>query len=84
LGALSYASQQFDGCCAETAYTECLHLDMKVELLRSAATAAVDAEAAAAAYRPAVPETPPTQAVLRTLPASGDFPGAQFRLAGDR
>jgi hypothetical protein len=31
-----------------------------------------------------VPEMPKTEAVLRTLPPSGDFPGAQFRLAGDR
>ncbi len=70
---------------AETAYTECLVLDKKEELLRAAASSSgADVAAELAAYSPAVPAMPPTEAVLRTLPAHGDFPGAQFRLAGDR
>ena len=31
-----------------------------------------------------LPEFPDTRAVLKTLPASESFPGAQYRLAGDR
>lgn len=70
---------------AETAYKECLAMDKKEELLRAAASSgSANLEAALAAYSPAVPAMPPTEAVLRTLPAQGDFPGAQFRLAGDR
>ncbi|KAK9905055.1 hypothetical protein WJX75_008745 [Coccomyxa subellipsoidea] len=69
----------------ETAYKECLAMDKKEELLRAAASSgSANVEAALAAYSPAVPAMPPTEAVLRTLPAQGDFPGAQFRLAGDR
>ena len=30
------------------------------------------------------PKMPPTQAVLKVLPATTTYPGAQFRLAGDR
>ena len=32
----------------------------------------------------AVPKMPKTAAVLAEIPASGDHPGAQYRLAGDR
>lgn len=72
-------------CAAEMAYTECLMLDKKVELLAAAASSGgADVAAALAAYSLAVPAMPPTEAVLRALPPSGDFPGAQFRLAGDR
>ena len=62
-------------------------MDRKVELLRCAATGAKTGsgpEAALTGFEPAVPEMPETAAVLRSLPAKGDFPGAQFRLAGDR
>ncbi len=72
---------------AETAYTECLTLDKKVELLQAAASSAgkgASVAAELAAYSPAVPPTPPTEAVLLTMAPAGDFPGAQFRLAGDR
>lgn len=31
-----------------------------------------------------MPESPPTEAVLRVIPAGGAHPGAQVRLAGDR
>ena len=39
-------------------------------------------KALAAAPKP--PAMPETRALLRDLPAHGDFPGAQYRLAGDR
>ena len=32
----------------------------------------------------AIPKMPRTAAVLAEIPASGDHPGAQYRLAGDR
>lgn len=32
----------------------------------------------------AIPKMPKTSAVLAEIPASGDHPGAQYRLAGDR
>ncbi len=62
-------------------------MDKKVELLQAAASSAGKSSSVAdelAAYSPAVPPTPPTEAVLLTMPPAGDFPGAQFRLAGDR
>jgi hypothetical protein len=59
-------------------------MDKKVELLRSAASAKLDVEAGLAGFKVQVPGMPKTEAVLRTLPPKGDFPGAQFRLAGDR
>ena len=53
--------------CAETAYTECLLLDKKVELLRATdtAAAATDAATALAAFKPALPETPPLRPFSR-------------------
>ena len=72
---------------AEEAYTECIVTDKKVALLREAAStggAKSGVEDALASFKVDVPEMPRTEAVLRTLPPAGDFPGAQFRLAGDR
>lgn len=40
--------------------------------------------AAAADAAPRPPAMPETRAVLRQLPAHGTFPGAEYRLAGDR
>ena len=40
--------------------------------------------AAAAEAAPRPPAMPETRAVLRQLPAHGTFPGAEYRLAGDR
>lgn len=61
-------------------------MDKKVDLLQAAASSGKSATVAAelAAYSPSVPPTPPTEAVLLTMAPAGDFPGAQFRLAGDR
>jgi urea carboxylase len=62
-------------------------VDKKVALLRelgAGRAAPGDAEAALAAFAPALPPYPPTAAVLRVWPATGAHPGAQLRLAGDR
>ena len=81
------AERAYAGLAAEAAYAEAVTMDRKVELLRSAASGArsgPELEAALARSAPAALEMPETAAVLRSLPAKGDFPGAQFRLAGDR
>ena len=75
---------------AEEAYAECVRTDHITAALRAAVTdgmaaPALEAElekALAAAPKP--PAMPETRALLRDLPAHGDFPGAQYRLAGDR
>ncbi|KAK9838176.1 hypothetical protein WJX81_006705 [Elliptochloris bilobata] len=76
----------------EEAYAECVRTDHITAALRKASasgdeapTLAAELEAAAAAdAAPRPPAMPETRAVLRTLPAHGTFPGAQYRLAGDR
>lgn len=76
---------------AEEAYAECMRTDRIATPLRKAAgRGAADpaqllaALAAADAGAPNPPAMPETRALLRELPARGGFPGAQYRLAGDR
>lgn len=73
---------QFKQLTIQEAYLQRLTTDKKVELLcwvARGAAAAADAEAALAAFNPEVPEAPPTEAVLRVIPAAGGHPGAQVR-----
>ncbi|GLC49765.1 hypothetical protein PLESTB_000289100 [Pleodorina starrii] len=77
------------------ALMERLRTDARVAAVRAMATEGLTAEAALAAYdsaaaaaydrasNPDVP-MPPTRALCRELPAKEGFPGAQYRLAGDR
>ncbi|EFJ41655.1 hypothetical protein VOLCADRAFT_98356 [Volvox carteri f. nagariensis] len=72
-----------------------LRTDARVASVRAMATEGLTATAALASYEkaaaaawetassPDVP-MPPTKALCRELPAKEDFPGAQYRLAGDR
>ncbi|KAI3425770.1 hypothetical protein D9Q98_007745 [Chlorella vulgaris] len=78
---------QFKKLSIEEAYTERLTVDNQVALLCQVARGAKSAQAAEAeaeAFQVTVPETPPTSAVLRVVPAGASHPGAQVRLAGDR
>ncbi|PSC69627.1 urea carboxylase [Micractinium conductrix] len=72
----------------EEAYTQRFTVDQQVSLVRQVASGALTAAAAdaeMAAYKVDVPECPPTEAVLRVVPAvEGRHPGAKVRLAGDR
>ncbi|CAL5223800.1 g6371 [Coccomyxa viridis] len=69
----------------EDAYRECVKLDQMVEMLRSAAAnGSLDGFESLSIHQVSMPEFPETRAVLKTLPASESFPGAQYRLAGDR
>ncbi|KAL4418864.1 hypothetical protein ABPG77_002620, partial [Micractinium sp. CCAP 211/92] len=70
------------------AYTQRFQVDHQVSLVSQLARGVLSAQAAEAdmaAFKVDVPETPPTEAVLRVVPAvEGRHPGAQVRLAGDR
>ncbi|CAK0782570.1 hypothetical protein CVIRNUC_005782 [Coccomyxa viridis] len=68
----------------EAAFEECVLLDTKIQLLQKAAFEKVDVGKGLAAFKAPTPKMPPTQAVLKVLPATTTYPGAQFRLAGDR
>ena len=79
---------------AEEAYAQCVRTDQVTAVLREASaggdgapSSAPDLETAlvaAADAAPRPPAMPETRAVLRKLPAHGTFPGAEYRLAGDR
>ena len=76
---------------AEEAYEAVLRTDQMMTLLQQQATGAgaKDASQLDSALQNfmkqlAVPKMPKTAAVLAEIPASGDHPGAQYRLAGDR
>ena len=72
---------------ADQAYADCVELDHAVSLLQSAADGSGSPDSLASdleAFRPSVPEMPPTSALLQSIPASATHPGAQYRLAGDR
>lgn len=72
----------------EEAYMQRFQVDRQVSLVNEVARGsrtAAEAEAEMAAFKVDVPACPPTEAVLRVIPAvQGSHPGAQVRLAGDR
>ena len=76
---------------AEEAYKAVLRTDQMMALLQQQATGAgakdaahLDSALQSFMKQLAVPKMPKTAAVLAEIPASGDHPGAQYRLAGDR
>lgn len=83
-------SVQFRQTTLEEAYAARVRTDALMAALRAAALGAKDAlplgsiAAANAALAVSVPEMPPTRCLLKKVPASGSFPGAEYRLAGDR
>ena len=72
------------------AYSECLKADHMVQLIRLEAFGKVksggklEQQLQAMTKEVAVPEMPKTKAVLESIAASDDHPGAIYRLAGDR
>ena len=72
------------------AYRECLKADHMVQLTRLAALGQVGSPQELAGQLQAMtnevvmPEMPKTEAVLQSIAASDDHPGAVYRLAGDR
>ena len=85
-----YKKQNIVNGSAGDAYMECLKTDHMVELLRLEAFGKVKSGAEleeklkALSSKVEVPEMPKTAAVLQTIPASDEHPGAIYRLAGDR
>ena len=72
---------------AEEAFRERVLFDEAVKLLRAAAVGEASAgelEAELKRFKPENPAMPPTTAVLASIPASKEHPGAIYRLAGDR
>ena len=76
---------------AEEAYEAVLRTDQMMALLQQQATGAgakdashLDSALQSFMKQLATPKMPKTAAVLAEIPASGDHPGAQYRLAGDR
>lgn len=75
---------------AGEAYSECLKTDHMVQLIRLEACGQVksggrlEQQLQAMTNRVVIPEMPETAAVLQSIAASDDHPGAIYRLAGDR
>lgn len=72
------------------AYSECLKTDHMVQLIRLEAFGKVksggklEQRLQAMTNQVVMPEMPKTKAVLQSIAASDDHPGAIYRLAGDR
>ena len=72
------------------AYSECLKMDHMVELLKLEAFGKVksgqtlEQQLQALTSKLVAPDMPQTSAVLERIPASESYPGAIYRLAGDR
>lgn len=75
---------------AGDAYSERLKTDQMVHLIclqalgRSKSGGKLEQQLQAVTDRMVIPEMPKTAAVLQSIAASGDHPGAIYRLAGDR
>ena len=72
-------------CCAEQAHNEMRMLDSRVAKLQAVALHTAKPESLQDSVPdPSVPSMPDTRAVLHTVAASEQHPGAILRLAGDR